>query len=48
MNSISKGYALFYKWNKNKHPSIPVGAKYDAIDNPELFQKYVGVGIEKH
>lgn len=47
MNLISKGYALFYKNSKNKHPSIPDGAKYTAIDSPEMFQKYVGAGVEK-
>lgn len=47
MNLISKGYALFYMNKKNKHPSIPDGAKYSAIDSPEMFQKYVGAGLEK-
>lgn len=47
MNLISKGYALFYKNTKNKHPSIPEWAKYTAIDNPDMFQKYVWAGVEK-
>lgn len=47
MNLISKGYALFYMNKKNKHPSIPDGAKYTAIDSPEMFQKYVWAGVEK-
>lgn len=47
MNLISKGYALFYMNKKNKHPSIPDGVKYTAIDSPEMFQKYVGAGLEK-
>jgi hypothetical protein len=32
---------------KNKHPSIPDLAKYTAIDSPDMFQKYVGAGLEK-
>ncbi|MDD3262515.1 MAG: N-acetylmuramoyl-L-alanine amidase [Candidatus Absconditabacteria bacterium] len=47
MNLISKGYALFYMNKKNKHPSIPDLAKYTAIDSPDMFQKYVGAGLEK-
>lgn len=47
MNLISKGYALFYMDGKNKHPSIPENAWYTAIDSPEMFQKYVGAGVEK-
>ena len=31
----------------NIHPSIPAGADYRAIDNPDMFQKYVGAGREK-
>lgn len=47
MNLISKSYALFYLDKKNQHPSIPSGAQYNAIDNPDMFQKYVGAGLEK-
>ncbi len=47
MNLISKMYAVFYKNEANRHPSIPVWASYTAIDNPEMFQKYVWAGVEK-
>jgi len=47
MQLISKWYALFYLNGKNKHPSIPVWSSYNAIDNPNSFQKYVGAGLEK-
>jgi peptidoglycan hydrolase-like amidase len=40
-------YTLFYMNGFNVHPSIPVGADYRAIDNPDMFQKYVGAGREK-
>ncbi|HCB51893.1 TPA: hypothetical protein DEP21_05015 [Patescibacteria group bacterium] len=42
MNIISKTYALFYLSEKNRHPSIPEGSTYQAIDSPDMFQKYVG------
>jgi hypothetical protein len=44
---LAKMYALFYLNPANMHPSIPVGASYTAIDNPDMFQKYVGAGWEK-
>lgn len=47
MQLISKWYALFYMTGKNKHPAIPVGATYNAIDDPNSFQKYVWAGLEK-
>lgn len=47
MQLISKWYALFYLNGKNKHPSIPVWSTYNAIDNPNSFQKYVWAGLEK-
>lgn len=39
---LAKMYTLFYLNGKNVHPSIPAGASYQAIDNPDMFQKYVG------
>jgi len=39
---LAKMYALFYMNPANIHPSIPSGASYTAIDNPDMFQKYVG------
>ena len=47
MQLISKWYALFYITGKNKHPAIPAGATYNAIDDPNSFQKYVWAGLEK-
>ncbi len=44
---LAKMYALFYINGENSHPSIPAGATYQAIDNPDMFQKYVGAGREK-
>jgi len=43
---ITKTYALFYIAEENQHPNIPDGAKYNAIDDPELFQKYVGAWLQ--
>jgi hypothetical protein len=39
---LAKMYTLFYINGQNTHPSIPAGASYQAIDNPDMFQKYVG------
>ncbi|MCX6824708.1 MAG: N-acetylmuramoyl-L-alanine amidase [candidate division SR1 bacterium] len=44
---LAKMYTLFYINGQNVHPSIPAGASYQAIDNPDMFQKYVGAGREK-
>jgi len=38
---LAKMYTLFYMNGQNSHPSIPAGASYQAIDNPDMFQKYV-------
>ena len=47
MALLAKDYILFYLDKKNKHPSIPLNAKYNAIDDPRIFQKYVGAWFEK-
>ncbi len=44
---LAKMYTLFYINGENVHPSIPAGAMYQAIDNPDMFQKYVGAWWEK-
>ncbi|MCF7834479.1 N-acetylmuramoyl-L-alanine amidase [Candidatus Gracilibacteria bacterium] len=44
MSLVSKTYALFYM--KNTHPNIPIGADYNAVDDADVFQKYVGAGLE--
>ena len=47
MAMLSKSYALFYlKW-ENHHPSIPENALFNAIDDPNFFQKYVWAWVEK-
>lgn len=44
---LAKMYTLFYiNWN-NSHPSIPAWSTYQAIDNPDMFQKYVWAWREK-
>lgn len=47
MALISKSYALFYMHPDNQHPNIPVQSSYNAVDNPNIFQKYVWAGLEK-
>ncbi len=44
---LAKMYTLFYINGQNSHPSISAGASYQAIDNPDMFQKYVWAGWEK-
>ncbi len=38
---LTKMYTLFYINGQNSHPSIPAWVSYQAIDNPDMFQKYV-------
>ena len=47
MAMIAKNYALFYLNWDNIHPSIPNTANYQAIDDPDFFQKYVWAWLEK-
>lgn len=44
---LAKMYTLFYINGENVHPSIPAWASYQAIDNPDMFQKYVWAWREK-
>jgi len=44
---LAKMYTLFYINGENTHPSIPAGASYQVIDNPDMFQKYVWAWREK-
>ena len=46
MALLAKDYILFYQNKKNIHPSIPVKASYNAVDDPRIFQKYVWAGFE--
>lgn len=46
MALLVKWYIVYYLW-WNRHPSVPEGATYQAIDDPRLFQKYVWAGIEQ-
>lgn len=47
MALIAKSYALFYMTPEHKHPSVPDGALYNAVDDARIYQKYVGAGLEK-
>ena len=47
MALLSKTYLLFYLDKKNQQPSIPTWAIYNVIDDPRIFQKYVGAGYER-
>ena len=47
MALLSKTYLLFYLDKKNQQPSIPKNSIYNAIDDPRIFQKYVGAGYER-
>jgi peptidoglycan hydrolase-like amidase len=46
MALLVKGYISFYVWG-NRHPSVPEWVSYQAIDDPRLFQKYIGAGGEQ-
>ncbi len=46
MALLAKDYVLFYQNKKNIHPFIPKWASYNAVDDPRIFQKYVGAGFE--
>lgn len=47
MSLVAKTYALFYLQPDNIHPSIPLWVSYNAVDDPRIFQKYVGVWLKK-
>lgn len=47
MALIAKSYALFYMDSQNIHPNIPTNATYNAVDDPDIFQKYVWAWLEK-
>jgi len=47
MALISKSYALFYMHPENQHPNIPSKSTYNAVDNPNIFQKYVWAWLEQ-
>ncbi len=47
MALIAKSYALFYMDPDNVHPNIPTNARYNAVDDPDIFQKYVWAWLEK-
>lgn len=47
MALISKSYALFYMSPDNQHPNIPIKATYSAVDDSDIFQKYVWAWLEK-
>jgi len=43
---LAKTYTLFYINGQNSHPSLPAGWSYQAVDHPDIFQKYVGAWRE--
>ncbi len=43
---LAKMYTLFYINGENPHPSLPVWWSYQAVDHPDIFQKYVGAWRE--
>lgn len=47
LSLLAKNYMLFYMHPDHIHPSIPWEAKYNAIDDPEYFQYFVGAWLEK-
>lgn len=46
MSLVSKMYALFYLHPENIHPNIPLESSYHAVDDPRIFQKYVGAWLK--
>lgn len=46
MTLLSKNYILFYLDPAHRHPSIPAGANYNAVDDARIFQKYVWAGVD--
>ena len=42
MALLIKNYTLFYIDGSNGHKSIPEDGEYNAIDDPRIFQKYLG------
>lgn len=47
MALLVKAYTFYYMAWKNNHPNIPAEASYTMVDDPRIFQKYVGAGYEK-
>ena len=45
MALLTKGYMLFYLDGSNEHPAIPDNADYNAVDDPRIFQKYLGASF---
>ncbi|MCS6982579.1 MAG: N-acetylmuramoyl-L-alanine amidase [Candidatus Absconditabacterales bacterium] len=45
MAILARSYMLYYLDDRNRHPSIPANAPYNAIDDPDYFQKFVGAGV---
>jgi hypothetical protein len=46
MALLVKWYMLWYLGG-NRHPSVPEWVSYQAVDDPRIFQKYVGAWIEQ-
>ena len=46
MAILSKNYIVYYLSSSHRHPNIPPGAFYNAIDDARIFQKYVWAGVD--
>ena len=47
MTLLAKNYVLFYMDEAHQHPFVPNNVTYNAIDDPRMFQKYVGAGVKE-
>lgn len=47
MAILAKNYITYYLSPLHRHPSIPDGVNYNAIDDARIFQKYVGAGVDE-
>lgn len=46
MSLLAKNYTIYYLSPWHRHPSIPEGVNYNAIDDARSFQKYVWAGVD--
>ncbi len=47
MAILAKNYIIHYLDSTNQHPNVPEWVNYNAIDDPDYFQKYVWAGLDK-
>ena len=46
MTLLAKNYILFYLDPAHRHPSIPTWTNYNAVDDPDIFQKYAWAWVD--